>query len=181
MQYLHQVRLLTILPALVVPALIPPAVDAELAVRRSLELDLPDPAQLGWLTIRPLTHAVSTSLPPGLDAGEAEVLALALECGDAVVVLDDALAHQAAQSLGVRLMGTLGLLLTPKHQIDETGLPLLLGETARAYFAKGVKAKRGVLTPTRNASERARLRVLSDRAPTILRMGCPCQVEPVPV
>jgi predicted nucleic acid-binding protein len=81
MQYLHQVGLLTILPALVGPVLIPPAVDAELAFGRSLGIDLPNPAQLGWLTIRPPTPAFSISLPPGLHAGEAEVLALALEYG----------------------------------------------------------------------------------------------------
>jgi uncharacterized protein len=115
MQYLHQAGLLTILPALVGPVLIPPAVDAELAVGRSLGLDLPDPAQLGWLTIRTPTRASSISLPLGLDAGEAEVLALALECTDAVVILDDALARRAAQSLGLRLTGTVGLLLDAKR------------------------------------------------------------------
>lgn len=115
MQYLHQVGLLTILPALVGPVMIPPAVDAELATGRSLGLDLPDPAQLVWLTIRPLTRVTPTSLLPGLDAGEAEVLALALECADPVVILDDLLARRAAQSLGIHLTGTLGLLLDAKR------------------------------------------------------------------
>src|SRR5437016_2937352 len=64
MQYLHQVGLLTILPTLVGPVLIPPAVDAELATGRSLGLDLPDPAQLVWLTIRPLTRATPPRYPP---------------------------------------------------------------------------------------------------------------------
>ena len=115
MQNLHQVGLLAILPALVGPVLIPPAVDAELAVGRSLGLDLPDPAQLGWLAIRPPARVSSASLPPGLDVGETEVLALALECSNAVVILDDALARRAAQSLGLRLTGTVGLLLDAKR------------------------------------------------------------------
>src|SRR5947209_825243 len=51
MQYLHQVGLLSIIPALVGPVLIPPAVDAELAVGRSLGLNLPDPATLAWVTL----------------------------------------------------------------------------------------------------------------------------------
>ena len=38
MQYLHQVGLLMIIPSLVGPVLIPPTVDAELAVGRSLGL-----------------------------------------------------------------------------------------------------------------------------------------------
>ena len=115
MQYLHQVGLLSILPALVGPVLIPPAVDAELAMGRSLGLELPNPAQLDWVTIRRPTHSLPVPTPPGLGAGEAAVLALALECGDSVVILDDALARQAARSLGLRLTGTLGLLLDAKR------------------------------------------------------------------
>jgi len=52
MQYLHQVGLLMIIPSLVGQVLIPSAVDAELAVGRSLGLDLPDPVQMDWVTIR---------------------------------------------------------------------------------------------------------------------------------
>lgn len=115
MQYLHQVGLLTILPALVGPVLIPPAVDTELAIGRSLGLDVPDPAQLDWVTIRPLSRLPPVFLPAGLDAGEADVLALAMEYGDAIVILDDARARQTARSLGVRMTGTLGLLLDAKR------------------------------------------------------------------
>jgi len=43
------------------------------------------------------------------------VLTLALECGDAIVILDDAMARQAAHSLGLPLTGTLGLLLDAKR------------------------------------------------------------------
>jgi predicted nucleic acid-binding protein len=43
------------------------------------------------------------------------VLALALECNDAIVILDDLLARRVAHSLGVRLTGTLGLLLDAKR------------------------------------------------------------------
>ena len=113
MQYLHQVGLLRIIPSLVGQVLIPPAVNAELAVGRSL--DLPDPAHLDWVTIRARSRFAPVSFLPGLDAGEAEVLALALECGDAIVILDGAVARQAAHSLGVRLTGTLGLLLDAKR------------------------------------------------------------------
>lgn len=115
MQYLHQVGLLTILPALVGHVLIPPAVDGELAAGRSLGLDLPDPAQLGWVTVRALNHLPAVPLPPGLDAGEAEVIALALEFSDSLVILDDARARQAARLLGIRLTETLGLVLDAKR------------------------------------------------------------------
>jgi hypothetical protein len=42
-----------------------------------------------------------------LGRGEAEVLALALEATDAVVVVDDALARKVAGTLGLRYTGTL--------------------------------------------------------------------------
>jgi predicted nucleic acid-binding protein len=126
LQYLHQVGLLAILPALVGSVLIPPAVDVELAVGRSLGLDLPDPAQLAWMAIRTPTGAPSVALPPGLDAGEAAVLALALEFSDSVVILDDALARRAARSIGLRLTGTLGLLIDAKRAgLIATILPVL--------------------------------------------------------
>jgi hypothetical protein len=51
---------------------------------------------------------------------------LALESRDAVVVLDDALARQVAEMLGLGLTGTLGLLLDAKRaHLVPTVAPLL--------------------------------------------------------
>ena len=126
MQYLHQVGLLTIVPSLVRSVLIPPAVVAELAVGRSLGIDLPDPAQLDWVSIRSPSTSISFSLPTSLGVGEADVLSLALECDNAIVILDDAPARQAALSLGLRITGTLGLLLDAKRAgLIETVTPVL--------------------------------------------------------
>ncbi len=50
-----------------------------------------------------------------LGAGETEVLALALESGDAKVLLDDALARRVAVMLDLNFRGTLGLLLDAKQ------------------------------------------------------------------
>ncbi len=63
MQYLHQAGLLAIVPVLVGSVLIPPAVGAELAVGRSLGLNLPDPAHLAWVTIRPPKPVLCLSAP----------------------------------------------------------------------------------------------------------------------
>lgn len=115
LQYLHQLRLLTIIPSLVGTVLIPPAVDAELAAGRRLGLDLPIPADLEWISIREPSRSSARPVPAGLGDGETEVLALAVESGDAVVILDDLLARRAAHGLGLRLTGTLGLLLDAKR------------------------------------------------------------------
>jgi len=50
-----------------------------------------------------------------LGPGETEVLMLALESPDAIVVLDDGLARHMAEMLHLPLTGTLGLLLDAKR------------------------------------------------------------------
>jgi predicted nucleic acid-binding protein len=47
--------------------------------------------------------------------GETEVLALALESSGAVVIVDDALARRVAETLGIKLRGTLGILIDAKR------------------------------------------------------------------
>ena len=54
-------------------------------------------------------------LAAGLGIGEREVLALALESEDALVILDDSLARRFAQRLRLSSTGTLGLLLKAKQ------------------------------------------------------------------
>ena len=57
---------------------------------------------------------VSNSLGKRSGAGETEVLACALESADCIAVLDNALARRVAGMLGIRVRGTLGLLLDAK-------------------------------------------------------------------
>lgn len=114
-QYLHQLGLLQILPALGERVLVPPAVVDELAVGRSLGVNLPDVEGLDWVTVRPPISEVALPLVTHLGPGETEVLMLALEMREAVVVLDDALARQTAETLDLHFTGTLGLLLNAKR------------------------------------------------------------------
>ncbi len=116
MQYLHQLGLLHLLPALVSQVIVPPAVVAELAAGRSRGINLPDPANLQWVAVRQPISAPALPLAVGLGPGEREVLALALESSDAIVVLDDQLARQTALTFGLRLTGTLGVLLDAKKR-----------------------------------------------------------------
>lgn len=114
-QYLHQLGLLQILPALGERVLVPPAVVDELAVGRSLGVNLPDVEGLDWVTVRRPISEVALPLVTHLGPGETEVLMLALEMREAVVVLDDALARQTAETLDLHFTGTLGLLLNAKR------------------------------------------------------------------
>ena len=51
-QYLHQIDQLRILPALAGQITTPPAVVDEIAVGRSVGVDLPDLSQMAWIVVR---------------------------------------------------------------------------------------------------------------------------------
>lgn len=126
LQYLHQIGVLYILPALVRTVTVPPAVQEELNTGRNLGLSLPDLQSLDWIVVRGPSSPVTLSLVTDLGSGEREVLALALETPDSVCVLDDALARQVARTLQLRITGTLGVLIDAKRAgIIPTVRPLL--------------------------------------------------------
>jgi predicted nucleic acid-binding protein len=114
-QYLYQLDLLHVLFALAKQVIVPPAVVEELAAGRALGVRLPDPTLLDWVMVRRPTSEPALPLVTDMGPGETQVLMLALESRDAIVVLDDALARQAAEALDIRLTGTLGLLLDAKR------------------------------------------------------------------
>ncbi|HEY9744346.1 MAG TPA: DUF3368 domain-containing protein [Coleofasciculaceae cyanobacterium] len=69
----------------------------------------------GWLQVRPVS-TMASAIPPELDDGEREAIALALETGEQRILLDEREARQIAQSLGLQVIGTLGILLLAKNQ-----------------------------------------------------------------
>lgn len=104
----------------------PPAVIDELGGGRNLGINLPDLTGLDWIEIRRPLSERAVPLVTNLGPGETEVLMLALELDDAVVVLDDAFARSVAESLGLRFKGTLGLLLDAKREgLIRAIIPLL--------------------------------------------------------
>lgn len=92
-QYLHQLGLLHILPALAESVILPPAVHKELSVGREAGVNLPDIRKLDWIKTKVPIGRPALPLINDLGPGETEVLMLALEKRDRVVVLDDALAE----------------------------------------------------------------------------------------
>ena len=52
LQYLHQLELLHVLPALTEGVIVPPAVVDELATGRALGVNLPDVTELDWVSVR---------------------------------------------------------------------------------------------------------------------------------
>jgi uncharacterized protein len=114
-QYLYQLGHLDILHALADHVLVPPAVVSELVEGRTLGVALPDLHALDWIQVRRPVSALSVPLVTNLGPGETQVLMLGLECREAVIVLDDALARRIAETLDLQMTGTLGLLLDAKR------------------------------------------------------------------
>lgn len=114
-QYLHQLNMLQLLPALATRVIVPPAVVEEIAVGRVAGVSLPDLDKLNWLTVSRPASELALPLVTDLGPGESEVLMLALEMRGAVPVLDHGLARRVAESLGLPLTGTLGILLDAKR------------------------------------------------------------------
>lgn len=115
LQYLHQLDLLGILPQLSGRILVPTAVLAELEAGRLLGVNAPDVRSIPWVEIRQPVASHLAALVHDLGTGETETILLGLEITDSVVLLDDLLARRAAQALGLRFTGTLGVLLDAKR------------------------------------------------------------------
>lgn len=144
-QYLYQLELLYLLPALTERVIVPPAVVEELSVGRALGVNLPDLATLNWVTVRRPVSEPALPLVTDLGPGETEVLMLALELHEAVVVLDDALARRVAETLGLRLTGTLGLLLDAKRAGLIAAVGRLLDQLEALRFRLAVHTRAAVI------------------------------------
>jgi predicted nucleic acid-binding protein len=95
--------------------LAPPAVLREITEQDDEAKRQLEKAQRTWLEVRPVRDVrLLAVLKRELGDGEAEAITLALETHAARIVLDDLDARRLADRLGLRLVGTLGLLLASK-------------------------------------------------------------------
>ena len=115
-QYLYQVDALSLLPQLFGAVCVPEAVTAELQAGRQRNVFLPDLDTLPWLDVRPVQQPALLPLVTQLGDGEKEVLALGLEMPGSLLLLDDRDARRHASVLGLKVSGTLGVLLLAKEQ-----------------------------------------------------------------
>ncbi|MCG8461108.1 MAG: DUF3368 domain-containing protein [Holophagales bacterium] len=111
---LARIQQLELLPRLFSRVLAPPAVMNEVTAARS---DAPGAAavrSVSWIEIQAPDPPLVAPLAILLDRGEAEALALAQMYEGSIVLLDDSRARRIAERLGIRRMGTLGLLRMAK-------------------------------------------------------------------
>ena len=115
LNYLILIGHIDVLPGLFGKLLVPPAVIHEMqhskapAAVSAWANDLPS-----WIEVK----APHTDLHLGIGAGEDEAISLAVELGDASLLMDDLKAKAAAKSRGLRTIGTITIL----DLADEAGL-----------------------------------------------------------
>ncbi len=115
--YLGRLRQVHLLPLLFAQVYIPEQVVLELDAGRLLRSDIVNPRHLEWATIVEVPDEQIAALPPNrLGPGERAVIAYALAGPDRVAGLDDARARSFAEELGLRVVGTIGILLLAKRR-----------------------------------------------------------------
>ena len=144
-QYLHQIGQLSLLAGLSGSIIVPPQVVKELEIGRDLGIDLPNIRTLNWVNVRSPQSIAALPLVKDLGPGETQVLALALELPDAVVIIDDNLARQVAESLNIKLMGTLRVLLDAKLAGMVPAVAPLLDQLQSLRFRVDQKTRLAVL------------------------------------
>lgn len=103
---LEQIGQLDLLEKLFADIIVPQAVVRETAPT----VQLPT-----WMTIQQLAQPIAPQIvSASLGAGESEAISLALEINADLIILDERSARRLAASLGLRIIGTVGILLDAK-------------------------------------------------------------------
>lgn len=107
---------LELLPQLYGRVIVPPAVWHEVV---AVGLGRPGQAELraaAWLQVgEPGNRPLVSALRRDLDAGEAEAIALCIEQGADLLLMDERIGRSAAQHFGIRVIGLVGILLAAKQ------------------------------------------------------------------
>ena len=114
--YLGRINHAQLLPALFEPIFIPKTVMLELDAGRLLRPDTIDPHNVDWVTSVEVTPSEMNALPPNhLGRGERAVIAYAYAHTGCIAGLDDLQARMFAEELGLKVIGTIGVLIKAKQ------------------------------------------------------------------
>ena len=95
---------------------VPHAVAEELRVRGADDVTASQLASYSWLVIRETTDIAPTIMQWGLGPGENAVLTDSLGLPGSRAVIDDLAGRKCAASLGIPVIGTLGIVLRARRQ-----------------------------------------------------------------
>jgi len=96
---------------------IPSAVWQEVVIEGVGQPGASDVEAAAWIKRRAVTNReLVRALQQELDAGEAEAIALALEIGAELLLMDERLGRETARHLGLRYTGLIGILIEAKRK-----------------------------------------------------------------
>jgi len=143
--YLHAIDKLDLLRSLYGSVIVPLAVVEEIAVGRRIGISSPDVDTIDWCHVMSAPAEVARDALVDLGPGEREVLVLARHRAGSLVVLDDLLARRYASILGVRMTGTLGVLLRAKRSSLLPAIEPLIGQLQQSGFRLDPRTRAAVL------------------------------------
>ncbi len=115
LQYLYRAAAIGWLPRLFATVWTPTAVIEELEEGRRRGYDVPTATDYPWLDVVDPQQMPSRWPATDLGPGELAAMALALENPSHIVILDDLLARRTASAAGLRVWGTLRVLIEAKN------------------------------------------------------------------
>ncbi len=126
---LGRIGRLDLIPMLIEPVVVPPAVEMEFGTC------------LEWMLVEtPRDHGMVAALRLVVDYGEAEAITLAYE-KRIRIILDDRKAREAAMRLGIPVTGTLGLLVIAKRRGFLSAVLPVLNALEENHFRIGLNLK----------------------------------------
>ena len=127
LELLHRLHRRVVVPHIVITEL-----ERGQAAAKPLALEAKRP---DWLEVAALISPPSPLLTAYLDAGEATVIALALEQGVRRVVIDERRARRVARTMGLEVVGSVGVMLRAKR----LGLIAEIKPSLEAMQAHGIR------------------------------------------
>jgi uncharacterized protein len=145
--YLHRTGILHVLPAIFGRVIVAGQVVAELSAGRARGYDLPDPLVLPWTDVQPFAPLSPQLEPFGfLGAGERAVLTLAMAIPDSVAIIDELPARKLAARFGVKVTGTLNVVLVAKQLGHVPAVRPILDRLQELRFRVSVELRDHILT-----------------------------------
>ena len=143
--YLHQLGLISLLPDLYERVVVPTAVVGELEEGARLGYSVPSPEALPWVDVQAAPMAELLALVTDLGPGERAAIAIARARRSDLLLLDDGLARRHARLLGLRISGTLGVLLRAKQEGLIPSVGPRVAELERLGFRLAAETREAVL------------------------------------
>jgi len=94
-----------------------------------------------WLSKQSAPQIISPFLSQTLDIGEASVVQLALQKNISVVCIDEAVGRRVARLNGLKLTGSIGILIRAKKE----GFPIVMEDAIQRMKSHGIWLSEGVI------------------------------------